>query len=383
MPEEPKGRQAGARVRLLQGNEAVVEGALAAGLGFYAGYPITPANEISTVLSRRLPKQGGVFIQMEDEIASLCAVMGASLAGLNAATATSGPGFSLMQESIGYAAAAEIPCVVVDVQRAGPSTGLPSKPSQGDVMQARWGTHGDHPIIALCPSSVLEAYRLSARAFELAERYRTPVILLLDEVVAHMRERVTFPLPHIEPVSRPKVTVPPEWYFPYDESSGNVPPLASIGEGYRYHVTGLFHDRAGFPTTRLDEIGPWFDRLFHKIEEGLDDILEWQEEHTDDAETVIVAYGATARSARHAMKQARAQGKSVGLLNLLAIWPFPDDVIRNASSNAMTVVVAEMNQGQILHEVERVICGQAEVKGVLRADGEMVDPVEIMRAVED
>lgn len=382
MPAKAKGHHTGAKIQLLQGNEAAAEGALAAGLGFYAGYPITPANELSTVLSRRLPKEGGVFIQMEDEIASLCAVMGASLAGLKAATATSGPGFSLMQESIGYAAATEIPCVIVDVQRAGPSTGLPSKPSQGDVMQARWGTHGDHPIIALCPSSVLETYRLSARAFELAERYRTPVILLLDEVVAHMRERVTFPLPHIEPVSRPEVTVPPEWYFPYDEASGNVPPLASIGEGYRYHVTGLFHDRAGFPTTRLDEIDPWFKRLFHKIEEGLGDILEWHEEQTEDAETVIVAYGATARSARHAMKQARAGGKLVGLLSLLTIWPFPEEVIRKLSQNARRVVVAEMNRGQILHEVERAVCGQAEVKGVLRADGEMVNPGEIMRAVE-
>ncbi len=228
----------------------------------------------------------------------------------------------------------------------------------------------------------MEAYRLSARAFDLAERYRTPVILLLDEVVAHMRERVVLPLPPVEPISRPRVTVPPEWYFPYDEASGNVPPLASIGEGYRYHVTGLFHDKAGFPTTRLDEIDPWLKRLFHKIEEGLDDILQWHKEQLEDAETVIVAYGATARSARHAMKEARTKGRAVGLLNLLTLWPFPEAIIKNLSWNVRRIVVAEMNRGQILREVERVVRGQAEVKGVLRADGEMVNPADILRAVE-
>jgi len=257
----------------MQGNEACALGALAAGVRFYAGYPITPSTEIAEILSIELPKVGGVFIQMEDEIASLSAVIGASLGGLKAMTATSGPGFSLMQESIGYAAIAEVPCVIVNVQRLGPSTGQPTSPAQGDVMQARWGTHGDHPIIALCPSSVRESYELTILAFNFSEKYRTPVILLLDEVVGHLRERVELPAPgSMEVMERLRPVVPPEWYFPYEEGAMDVPPLAPFGEGYRYHVTGLLHDRAGFPTQRLDEIGPWLQRVNRKIELGLDDI---------------------------------------------------------------------------------------------------------------
>ncbi len=372
-----------ATIRFMQGSEAVAEGALAAGLGFYAGYPITPSTEIAEILSRRLPQVGGVFIQMEDEIASIAAVIGAAIAGKKAATATSGPGFSLMQENLGFAAAAEIPCVVINVQRAGPSTGQPTAPAQGDVMQARWGTHGDHPIIVLSPSSVRECFDLTIRAFNLAEKYRTPVILLLDEVVAHMREKTLLPSPaEIEVVERPKPAVPPEWYFPYEEMDADVPPLAPIGEGYRYHVTGLFHDRAGFPTLRLDEINPWLERIFRKINLNLADIVQTQSEFMDDARIVVVAYGSTARAARQAVKEARLHGKRVGLLKLLTIWPFAAEAVEQATHHVRRVVVPEMNLGQLRLEVERVVKGRAEVVGVNRADGAVITPAQILQALE-
>ncbi|MHB1005420.1 MAG: 2-oxoacid:acceptor oxidoreductase subunit alpha [Chloroflexota bacterium] len=370
-------------VRFMQGSEAVAEGAMAAGLRFYGGYPITPSTEIAEILSRRLPQVGGVFIQMEDEIASIAAVIGASMAGLKAATATSGPGFSLMQENLGYAAGAEIPCVIINVQRAGPSTGQPTAPAQGDVMQARWGTHGDHPIIALTASTVRECFDQTVRSFNLAEKYRTPVILLLDEVVGHMRERTVLPpLDQIEVLGRPKPAVPPEWYFPYEETDADVPPLAPIGEGYRYHVTGLFHDRAGYPTVRLDEINPWFERIFRKIDLNLNDIVRTESEFMDDARSVVIAYGSTARSARHAVKEARARGKRVGLLKLLTIWPFASEAVEEATRHVRRVVVPELNMGQLRLEVERVVKGRAEVLGVNRADGAVITPRQILEALE-
>ncbi|MGD8517360.1 MAG: 2-oxoacid:acceptor oxidoreductase subunit alpha, partial [Anaerolineae bacterium] len=247
-------------IQLLQGNRAAALGALAAGCRFFAGYPITPSSEIAEIMSRELPKVGGKFIQMEDEIASIAAVIGGSVGGLKSMTATSGPGFSLMQENIGYAAVAEIPCVVINVMRAGPSTGLPTSPAQGDVMQARWGTHGDHPIIALAPGSVREAFDLTVKAFNFAEKYRTPVLVLMDEVIGHMRERVDLPDPEaVEIDNREMPTVPPEWYEPFGNPPSDVPPLAPFGEGYRYHITGLLHDSRGFPTERLDEIQPWVE----------------------------------------------------------------------------------------------------------------------------
>ncbi len=372
-----------ASVRFMQGNEAAAEGALAAGVRFYAGYPITPSTDIAEILSRRLPQVGGIFIQMEDEISSLAAVIGASLGGLKAATATSGPGFSLMQENLGYAAMAEVPCVIVNVQRVGPSTGLPTKASQGDVMQARWGTHGDHPIIALSPSSASETFFLTIRAFNLSEKYRTPVILLMDEVVGHMRERVVVPAAEeLEIVERSQPTVPPEWYFPYEEGAADVPPLVSFGQGYRYHVTGLVHDRAGFPTQRLDEINAWLDRMFRKIEDHLDDIVQVETEMLDDAEAAIVSYGASVRSARHAMKLARARGRRVGLVKLLTIWPFAQETIEQVAQTVGRILVVEMNRGQMLLEVERAARGRADVRGVNRADGEMIDPRVILQALE-
>lgn len=369
-------------VKLMQGNEAVSWGALAAGCRFYAGYPITPSTEIAEILARELPKIGGKFIQMEDEIASLAACIGASVGGLKAMTATSGPGFSLMQEHIGYAAMTEIPCVIVDVQRLGPSTGQPTSPSQGDVMQARWGAHGDHPIIALSPTSVRQAFDLTVTAFNFSEKYRTPVILLLDEVIAHMRERFEIPDPaEITRVERMGTDVPPEWYKPYGDSISDVPPMASFGTGYRYHITGLFHDPLGYPTQRIDEIDAWVERVHRKIERNLQDIVLYEEDGTAGAKTVVVAYGATARSARHAVHLARQRRHKVGLVTLLTIWPFAEDLIANLARTARRLIVPEMNLGQLALEVER-IAGRNKVTRVNRANGEMVSPQLILDAIE-
>jgi 2-oxoglutarate ferredoxin oxidoreductase subunit alpha len=357
-------------------------GAVAAGCRFFGGYPITPSSEIAEFMSRELPKLGGKFIQMEDEIASIAAVIGASVGGLKSMTATSGPGFSLMQENLGYAVVAEIPCVVINVMRAGPSTGLPTSPSQGDVMQARWGTHGDHPIIALAPASVLEAFELTVDAFNFAEKYRTPVIVLMDEVVGHMRERVD--LPEISPgdiLNREMPTVPPEWYEPFGNPPSDVPPLAPFGEGYRYHITGLLHDARGFPTSRLDEIQPWVERVFRKIERNLGEITMWEEDGIRDARVLVVAYGSTSRSARQALKIARARyGRKVGLLRLKTLWPFPEEVLERATEQVQRVIVAEMNLGQIAREVERIV-GRGRVLRVGRADGQIVTPEQIVDAM--
>jgi 2-oxoglutarate ferredoxin oxidoreductase subunit alpha len=374
-------------VKLMQGDEACAEGAIAAGCRFFAGYPITPATEIAETLSRRLPQVGGKFIQMEDEIASIAAVIGASVGGAKALTATSGPGFSLMQENIGYAAMTEIPCVIVDVQRLGPSTGRPTSPSQGDVMQARWGTHGDHPIIALSPSSVREAFDLTVQAFNFAERYRSPVILLMDELIGHMRERIELPDPAtLDQEQRPDTRVPPEWYKPFENfpegSNVNVPPLVPFGEGYRYHLTGLHHDERGYPTNRVDEIQPWLERIFRKIDRALSDILLYDIEGVEDAETLVIAYGGAARAARHAVKRARERGRRVGFLRLKTIWPFAEEVVEHAASRLHHVVVPELNRGQLVLEVERVV-GRHKVRRVTRADGEMIKPAEIVAAIED
>jgi len=369
--------------RLMQGDEACAEGAIAAGCRFFAGYPITPATEIAEALARRLPQVGGKFIQMEDEIGSIAAVIGAAVGGAKAMTATSGPGFSLMQENIGYAAMAEIPCVVVDVQRLGPSTGRPTSPSQGDVMQARWGTHGDHPIIALSPSSVRETFDLTVQAFNFAERYRTPVIVLMDGVIGHMRERVELPDPTtVERVERPGTTVPPEWYKPFENFSGDVPPLVPFGEGYRYHITGLYHDERGYPTSRLDEIQPWLERIFRKIESSLSDVLLYDHDGVADAETLVIAYGATARAARSAVDMARERGRKVGFLKLKTIWPFAEEVVEHAAARLHRVVVPELNRGQLALEVERVV-GRHKVRRINRADGEMIQPAEILATIEE
>ena len=365
---------------LLQGNEAVVEGALRAGCLFFAGYPITPATEISEILSVKLPARKGTFIQMEDEIASMGAIIGASLAGVKSMTATSGPGFSLMQENIGFAVMAEVPCVVVDVMRGGPSTGLPTLPAQGDVMQARWGTHGDHPIIVLAPSTVRECFDLTVRAFNLSERFRNPVILLLDEVVAHMREKVVLPGEDaVEIVNRAKPKVPPEWYIPYENTPGGVPPMADFGEGYRHHVTGLTHDVRGFPTERPDEIGPFIARLFRKISQHMAEIHSGEFFLTDDAEITVIAYGSVARSAKRAVREARENGIKAGLLKLNTLWPFMRAAVDKVLQSARVLVVPEMNMGQISREVKRVNQGRARVIGVNKLDGTMITPEEILK----
>ena len=367
---------------LLQGNEAVVEGALRAGCRFFAGYPITPATEISEILSVKLPPVGGTFIQMEDEIASLGATVGASLAGVKAMTATSGPGFSLMQENLGFAVIAEVPCVIVNVMRGGPSTGLPTFPSQGDVMQARWGTHGDHPIIVLSASTVRECYDMMITSFNFSEKFRTPVVLLIDEVVAHMREKMALSDQEgVEIFNRIKPTVPPEWYIPYEDTPRGVPAMANFGEGYRYHVTGLTHDIRGFPTSRPDEIGPFNARLFRKINQHFSEIQMAEHYLTEDAEITVVAYGCVARSAKRAVRDAREKGMKVGLLKLISLWPFMRSAIEKVLQTSKALIVPEMNMGQISREVKRVNRGVARVFTLNKVDGTIITPEEILTRI--
>ena len=367
---------------LLQGNEAIVEGALRAGCRFFAGYPITPATEISEILSVKLPQLNGTFIQMEDEIASLGAVIGASLAGVKSMTATSGPGFSLMQENLGFAIITEVPCVIVNVMRGGPSTGLPTSPSQSDVMQARWGTHGDHPIIVLSASTVRECYDVTIQAFNFSEKFRTPVIVLIDEVVAHMREKMVLDdQEKIEIFNRVKPTVPPEWYIPYEDTPRGVPAMANFGEGYRYHVTGLTHDIRGFPTSRPDEIGPFITRLHRKISQHFSEIQIGEFYQTEDAEITIVAYGCVARSAKRAVREAREKGIKVGLLKLTTIWPFMRSAVEKVLQTSRVLVVPEMNMGQISREVKRVNPGVAKVFTLDKVDGTIITPSEILNRI--
>ena len=370
------------RVRVLTGNEACAEGALAAGMRFYAGYPITPSSEIAEVLAEQLPRYGGVFIQMEDEIASMGAIIGASLAGSKAMTATSGPGFSLMQENIGYAAMAEVPCVIVNVMRGGPSTGLPTLPSQGDIMQARWGTHGDHPIIALTPFSVAETFSLTVRAFNLAEQYRTPVILLLDEILGHVNEKVELPKDgEIALVNRTLPHDPPERYLPYRHTESGVPPMVSFGQGYRYHVTGLAHDESRFPTNRASEIEKLLDRLHRKIEQNRDHIVEVEAYEMEDAEIGLISFGSSARASRHAVRLAREAGKKAGLLRIKTLWPFPDQEIQAYGDRVKKWIVAEMNRGQLAHEVEWALCGRAPIHRVTVYNGDPISPLTILNRI--
>jgi 2-oxoglutarate/2-oxoacid ferredoxin oxidoreductase subunit alpha len=370
------------RIRVITGNEACAEGALAAGMRFYAGYPITPSSEIAEVLAEKLPRHGGVFIQMEDEIASMGAIIGGSLAGSKSMTATSGPGFSLMQENIGYATMAEVPCVIVNVMRGGPSTGLPTLPAQGDVMQARWGTHGDHPIIALAPFSVAETFDLTVRAFNLAEQYRTPVIILLDEILGHVNEKVTLPDDKdLNIVNRVIPSESPAEYLPFRHTESGVPPMVSFGQGYRYHVTGLAHDETGFPTNKSTEIEKLLNRLHRKIEQNRDHIVEVDTTLLDDAEVGIIAYGSSARSSRHAVRMARETGKKVGLLRLKTLWPFADKEIQKWTGQVKKWIVPEMNMGQIAHEVEWAVFGKAPVHRVNVYNGEPISPLTVLEKI--
>ncbi len=372
------------KVAFIQGNEAAAYGALYAGCTFFAGYPITPSTEVAEVLAAELPRQGGKFMQMEDEIGALAACLGASLTGAKVLTATSGPGFSLKQELIGYACMAEIPCVVINVMRGGPSTGMPTGPSQADLMAARWGTHGDHPAICLVPASVQEYFEDTVRAMNLAEKYRTLVTVMPDEIVAHMRERIVFPEPgELQVIDRAAPCVPPEQYKPYDTAFGEVPPLAAFGSGYRYHVTGLNKMQDGFPTTKPELVQAEEERLLRKVSASQDDIICFEEYCLEDAELVVVAFGSTSRSARYAVNVARKNGIRVGMFRIRTFWPFPDSQIRALARKAKALIVPEMNLGMCALEVQRCAEGQAPVHGIFRVDGEPINPDQILVKINE
>lgn len=371
-------------ISLMQGNEACAQAAVDAGVRFYAGYPITPSTEIAEWMARHLPAIGGKFIQMEDEIASMAAVIGASLTGAKAMTATSGPGFSLMQENIGYACMTEAPCLIVNVQRGGPSTGRPTAPAQGDVMQARWGTHGDHPVIALCPWSVQETYHLTVKAVNLAERFRTPVVLLMDEVIAHLREGLSMPDPRkLELSERPRPRGGKEGYRPFGGEIHEVPPVADFGTGYRCNVTGLVHDEVGHPSGSPSVTDRLIRRLVGKVEAGKDEIIHWEETWTDDAEVVVFAYGCSARSSMKALKDARAGGLKVGMIRPTTLWPFPEKAVDRIADRGIPILAPEMNLGQMVLEVQRVAAGRCKIRHLSRVDGEMITPAEILAALKE
>ena len=371
-----------AKARLMQGNEACAEGAIAAGVNFFAGYPITPSTEIAETMAKLLPQHGGKFVQMEDEIGSMGAILGAALAGAKSMDATSGPGFSLKQELIGYAACAEIPCVLVNVQRVGPSTGQPTAPSQADVMQARWGTHGDHPIIALAPWSVRETYDVTVMAVNYAERFRTPVILLMDEVVGHLREKVVLP-EHVDvyPRRKPKKTRA-EGYQPYTPDDDLVPNVADFGQGYHIHVTGLIHDETGFPVGSPQITEDSIARLHEKIARAGDEIIHTESSFMDDAEYAVIAYGGTSRTAYEAVRTAREKGIKVGLVRLITIWPFADKVVAALAKKMKGILVAEMNYGQLVGEVRRAAAGACPVELCGKYNMQAFVPAEIEDAID-
>lgn len=369
--------------KILQGNDAVALGALYAGCRFFAGYPITPSTEVAEGLSRMLPAVGGRFIQMEDEIASMAAVIGASLAGKKSLTATSGPGMSLKIENLGFGYMAEVPCVILNVMRGGPSTGMPTGPGQADVMQARWAPHGDHPCIALTPSTVMEQFTETVRAFNLSEKYRMPVIILTDEIIGHMREAIEIPEEgELEVIERIKPNCHPKDYLPYDSSKGDVPPMANFGEGYRYHVTGLNHDASGFPTGEKGIVDFEERRMMRKVENNYEDIVKVEKFMCEDADRVVFAFGSSARSAKDAVLSLREKGVKAGLMKALTIWPFPARHIGEAVSKGIKgIVVPELSLGQIIMEVERAAMGKCPVAGVQRIDSEAIYPSQIEEAL--
>lgn len=369
--------------KFIQGNEVCVEAALYAGLDFFAGYPITPSSEIAETMAMRLPAIGGKFIQMEDELSSMCAIIGASLTGHKVMTATSGPGFSLMQEALGFAVMAEIPCVVTNVQRGGPSTGLPTHGSQGDVYQARWGTHGDHRIIALTASNHQDMFRITIDAFNLAETYRTPVILLFDEVTAHLREKVVIPEKGEIPVVKRLRTSVPEGvdYHPYLPREDGRLPMSDFGGKHRYNVTGLFHDMWGFPTDDPKVVHGLLHHLVEKIDNRVHRITKYKEYFLEDASCVLISYGSSARSALHIVKNRRARGERLGLLELQSLWPFPEEMVREKCRHADNIVVVEMNMGQVLNEVKKAVDNPQKVFLANRVDGDLITPTDIKNII--
>ena len=360
------------------GNDALAEGAIFAGCRFFAGYPITPSNEVSERLSWRLPQVGGIFVQMEDEIGSIAAIIGASWGGLKAMTATSGPGFSLMMENIGLAIMMEVPIVVANIQRGGPSTGLPTMIGMGDVQQARWGTHGPHEIIAVSPSTVQECFDLTITAFNLAEKFRTPVIILMDEGLSHLYERVKVPDPKDVLIINRKMAKNPEDYLPYIPDDDLIPPMAPVGEGFRIQTTGLTHDERGYPAINAEAQNRLIKRLIDKIRKRKNEIIDYQKYRMEDAEVAVVSYGSAARSAKQAVDMAREEGLKVGLLRLKTIWPFPDELIYSVAQRVKAFIVAEINEGQITREVERAAKGKAEAYWVGNYGGRWIYPEEIL-----
>jgi 2-oxoglutarate ferredoxin oxidoreductase subunit alpha len=366
----------------INGDQACCEGALAAGCRFFAGYPITPATEIAESISRRLPELGGIYIQMEDEIASMAAILGASWGGVKSMTSTSGPGFSLMMENIGLGICTETPCVICNVQRAGPSTGLPTLVAQGDMMQARWGSHGHYEIIALSPASPQEMFDFTIRAFNLSEQFRLPVIILADEVIGHMNERVVIPSEEdIEIIDRRKPTVSREEYHPYKADADGIAPMANCGDGYRIHVTGLTHDERGYPAMDAKAQENMVKRLVGKILNNRDKIISTKNLFLDDAEVVVVSYGISARSAMQAVRDARKEGIKAGLIKLETIWPFPEELIRSIAPQVRALIMPEINGGQMVLELERAACGACPVTLVSNYGGAIIHPGLILSAI--
>lgn len=367
-------------VKFLSGNEACAEGAFYAGARFYAGYPITPSSEIAQIASERLPALGGCYVQMEDEIASMAAIIGASGCGVKSFTATSGPGFSLMQENLGVAVMGEVPCVVINVQRSGPSTGLATNPAQADIMQSRWGTHGDHASIALTPSTVQECYELTIRAFNLSEKYRSPVFILTDKTVAQMREKVTLFAPgEVELLERKKPAGPPGDYLSYHPDTDGVPPMAFFGGPHLLRITSSTHNEQGFTDDDPANAYTLIRRLYDKIENNVDDIAQLKTHFMEDAETAFVSFGISARAALNATIKLRKEGHKVGLVNLLTMWPFPARKLKEAVTNCRALLVPEMNLGQLVREVERVCCHQ-KIYSYTKSDGKNIFPGEIIQA---
>ncbi len=368
----------------MNGDVAAAEGALAAGCTFFAGYPITPATEVAERMSERLPEVGGIFVQMEDEMASMCALLGAAWGGRKTMTSTSGPGFSLMMENLGLGVMTETPCVLVNVQRGGPSTGLPTLVGQQDMMQARWGSHGDYEIIALCPNSPQECFDLTIDAFNLSEQYRTPVLLMSDEVVGHMTERVTIPeAGAIQTVPRRYTDLPPEEYKPFEPDEDLVPPMIQFGQGYRIHVTGLTHDERGYPVVTADVQARTIPRLVDKIRRNAEKIIRYEEDGLEGADVVVVCYGITSRVAQMAVEKARERGLKVGFLRLIVAWPFPERLIRDLAKRIKGFVVPEINLGQMVLEVERCAAGAAKTRLVPNAGGSVHSPDDILAAIEE
>jgi 2-oxoglutarate ferredoxin oxidoreductase subunit alpha len=365
----------------IQGNEACARGAIKAGCRFFAGYPITPSTEIAEDMAVFLPREGGTFIQMEDEISALGAVIGAVWGGIKGMTATSGPGFSLMQEHIGYAAMTETPLVIVNMQRGSPSTGQPTMASQSDMMQARWGSHGDYEIIAMSPASVQECFDFTVRAFNMAEKYRVPVMIMADEIVGHMREKITIP-EKMEIQRRNMPTGNPDTFLPYKSDQFGTSAMPPFGEGYKLHITGLTHDERGYPdASNPKSHSKLVTRLCNKILHNTNEIATVKTMFTEDVDILIVAYGAPSRSVITAVKKAREEGLKAGFIKLETVWPFPEDMLRKAAKNAKRVIVVEMNLGQIFHEVQRVLRGK-EVELLPKIGGEMHKPNEILEKIK-